>query len=90
MTVINSMFLLRMNQVDAYYCFERAITVLFPTYFQRGIDEKSVKRTGLVGIYAGCYLIDQLIEMKELSLFKIFKNSIFLGKLWAFPCKYNN
>ena len=87
MTVICTFLLMHMSEVEAFYFFERLITKVFPTYVnpaQRvGNSSGNSAEKGIEGVYAACYLLDQLMKDHDPELFKILSPS----KLWAFACK---
>lgn len=88
MTVFCSLLLLHMSEIEAYYCFDRLCTKVFPTYINpknRSLQNASVN--GMEGVYAACNLVDKLIQIDDPELFKLFQQNKVTARFWAFKCK---
>jgi cell cycle arrest protein BUB2 len=62
-----------MNEVDAFYSFQRFITRVCPAYFKAG---------EMAGVHAGCELIDEILATVDPELAKTLPE----GRQWAFEC----
>jgi cell cycle arrest protein BUB2 len=70
MSLIASPFLFIMNEVDSFYAYKRLMTRICPTYFTHE----------MVGTYAGCALVDEIIQIIDPQLHAICPES----RSWAF------
>jgi len=86
MSVISTFLLFYMGEVEAFYCFDRLITKVFPTYFNPG----SEKSKGMEGAYAACELVDFFMSSEDPELFDVLKQYKIPAKSWAFPRKFFN
>jgi cell cycle arrest protein BUB2 len=80
MNVLAAPFLYVMSEVEAFYAFKRFITKMCPTY----VIKKNMK-----GVYAGCELVDRLLQFVDAELFDSLSQQqqqgfSINGRMWAF------